>query len=246
MAKIYGINGVLSGKVGNTIFASKGGKTIARQYQPIVRNPKTLPQVIQRARFLTANGLGQALANCLEGLSTISRGARVSLRNSFVRLNMENISASSSSVSQGTNVETEVSWPTLKVASGSGTLPSISSMTSEEAQQVQIEVDADNLPEGITASDFVVLVVVCPESNAALAARATISSGKVTMMVPNSWNGQRVWGYAFTVAALSNEVRERYVSLFNGGSITAYAELRNLASGLVYSNSRFVGGVTIS
>lgn len=50
MAKMYGLGGVLSGKLGNTVLAVKSGIQIARQYQPVVRNPKSSAQQMQRAK----------------------------------------------------------------------------------------------------------------------------------------------------------------------------------------------------
>lgn len=50
MAKMYGLGGVLSGKLGNTVLAVYNGVQVARQYQPIVANPKSAGQLAQRAK----------------------------------------------------------------------------------------------------------------------------------------------------------------------------------------------------
>lgn len=54
MAKIYGMNGVATGRRGNDVFAVTNGTQIVRQYQPIVANPRTDAQLRQRARMNTA------------------------------------------------------------------------------------------------------------------------------------------------------------------------------------------------
>lgn len=70
MAKFQGIIGSGSGKAGNLVF-SKGnkGETIARAYQPQVKNPRTEAQILQRAKM---NLVGQ-----MSGL--LDRGALVPL-----------------------------------------------------------------------------------------------------------------------------------------------------------------------
>lgn len=60
MAKIYSSqNGVMRGRIGNTIYRKGQNATVAAQYQPQVANPKTLGQSVQRAVFATVS---QALA----------------------------------------------------------------------------------------------------------------------------------------------------------------------------------------
>lgn len=54
MAKIYGMNGVATGRRGNDVFAVTNGTQIVRQYQPVVANPRTDAQLRQRARMNTA------------------------------------------------------------------------------------------------------------------------------------------------------------------------------------------------
>lgn len=54
MAKIYGMNGVATGRRGNDVFAVTNGVQIVRQYQPIVANPRTDAQLRQRAKMNTA------------------------------------------------------------------------------------------------------------------------------------------------------------------------------------------------
>lgn len=52
MGKIYGINGVVRGKIGSTVYyKGADGSTYARTYQPTVLNPKTSAQLIQRCKI---------------------------------------------------------------------------------------------------------------------------------------------------------------------------------------------------
>lgn len=51
MGKIYGINGVVRGKIGGTVYyKGADGATYARTYQPTVLNPKSAAQLIQRCK----------------------------------------------------------------------------------------------------------------------------------------------------------------------------------------------------
>ena len=50
MAKIFGLNGLMTGKMGNTVFVVTNGIQVARQYNPVVANPKSSLQMLQRAK----------------------------------------------------------------------------------------------------------------------------------------------------------------------------------------------------
>jgi len=90
MAKIYGINGYASGKLGNSVLAVYNGTQVVRQYQPVVSNPKSLGQKMQRAK---ANLIGQLSKitpwQILTGLGTNKRARRAR----FLRLGLLNATA---------------------------------------------------------------------------------------------------------------------------------------------------------
>lgn len=50
MAKVVGLVGSASGKIGNIVYSVTNGIQTARVYQPVVYNPKSLAQRIQRAK----------------------------------------------------------------------------------------------------------------------------------------------------------------------------------------------------
>lgn len=90
MAKIYGLTGVLTGKMGNSVFVVKNGTQVVRQYQPIVNNPKSVAQQFQRAKMNLAGRIsGITPSEILVGL-----GGTKSLRRSrFMRLLMRSITS---------------------------------------------------------------------------------------------------------------------------------------------------------
>ena len=88
MAKVYGINGYATGKLGNQVLAIRNGEQIARQYQPIVSNPNTEKQVGVRARLKLMSQLSAALASFI----AIPREGAKSPRNIFTSVNFGNTS----------------------------------------------------------------------------------------------------------------------------------------------------------
>lgn len=83
MAKIYGLQGVLTGKLGNSVMAVRNGEQIVRQYQPIVANPSTQAQISARARLKLMSQMSAVMAPVI----AIRRSGIVSSRNLFVKKN---------------------------------------------------------------------------------------------------------------------------------------------------------------
>lgn len=83
MAKVNGLQGGVSGKLGNTVFRQRYGQTIAAQYQPNVENRRSTAQVDQRAKFK----LLSQLSSVMEPVIAIPRQGSVSARNQFVSIN---------------------------------------------------------------------------------------------------------------------------------------------------------------
>lgn len=85
MSKVYGLQGYLSGKLGNTVFAIVNGEQIGRQYNPQVSNPKTAGQVENRAKLKLLSQLSAAISPVI----AIPREGMVSSRNRFTKYNYE-------------------------------------------------------------------------------------------------------------------------------------------------------------
>ena len=83
MAKLQGIVGGLSGKLGNAVFRQRYGQTVASQYQPIVANPNTKAQSDNRTAFKLISQLAAVLAPAI----AIARTGAVSSRNGFTSVN---------------------------------------------------------------------------------------------------------------------------------------------------------------
>lgn len=130
MAKFYG-SGILTGKSGNKVYAMRKGEVIERQYKPVVFNPKSEAQSIQRAKFKT---MSQLSAIMRPAIAVRPVGAE-SLRNAFSRLNkgvlLWNTSAS----------KVDVNLLSLDLTGAAAALPLLSPVTA--AAQVQASLSRD-------------------------------------------------------------------------------------------------------
>lgn len=80
--KLQGFVGTGSGKMGASVFVVRNGVQIVRQYQGKVDNPKSVPQVQQRAKLKLTSQVSAALGAVILGFRNLEPG--VSQRNAFV------------------------------------------------------------------------------------------------------------------------------------------------------------------
>lgn len=85
MAKIYGIGGLMTGKLGGNVFAIRNGVQIARIYNPSPSDSKTDAQVAARAKLKLLSQLSAAVAPVI----AIPRRGLVSGRNTFTKVNYD-------------------------------------------------------------------------------------------------------------------------------------------------------------
>lgn len=122
MGKVTSLYGKTTGKIGSIVFATSGGETIAREYNPHVANPSTMPQVNQRARMK----LMSQLSACLAPSIVMTKDGLVSRRNKFTKRNMSSCYAA--------NGTAQITYENVQLTEGSIGLPQISA---------QIAVNAD-------------------------------------------------------------------------------------------------------
>lgn len=119
------------GKIDNLVVSQMGGVTVARAYQPSVKNPSTLLQVNQRARLKLASQLAAALAPVI----AIAKQGLVSGRNQFISKNMPWISADSGVA--------QISYENLQLTNGTIGLPAISITRDSDALMVKLAASAN-------------------------------------------------------------------------------------------------------
>lgn len=136
MAKIQGLTGKMSGKMGSVVFRVRQGEQIVTQYNPIVKNPNTEAQSTQRVAFKLMSQVAAAMAPAI-----INRPARQgqSARNRFVQQNFPLV--------VGDDTNAKIAMERLKLTSSSTYLGIIS----VDSNVVTVE----GIPANITKVRFV-------------------------------------------------------------------------------------------
>ena len=133
MAKQTSLFGKISGKLGAVVFATSGGETISREYNPNVSNPSTQAQVDQRARLKLMSQLSAALAPVI----AMSKDGLVSARNQFVKKNF--------AASYASDGLAQITYENVQLTNGNAGLPSIVATRAQESGiTIQLAEDASN------------------------------------------------------------------------------------------------------
>lgn len=133
MAKQTSLFGKISGKLGAVVFATSGGETISREYNPNVSNPSTQAQVDQRARLKLMSQLSASLAPVI----AMQKDGLVSARNQFVKKNF--------AASYASDGLAQITYENLQLTSGNAGLPSIVATRSQESGiTIQLAENASN------------------------------------------------------------------------------------------------------
>ena len=133
MAKQTSLFGKISGKLGAVVFATSGGETISREYNPNVSNPSTQAQVDQRARLKLMSQLSAALAPVI----AMSKDGLVSARNQFVKKNF--------GASYASGGMAQITYENVQLTNGNAGLPSIVAARAQESGiTIQLAEDASN------------------------------------------------------------------------------------------------------
>lgn len=122
MGKATALWGKTSGKVGGLVYATSGGETIVREYNPNVANPSTSAQVDQRARMKLMSQLSAAIKPSL----AIAKTGLVSARNKFTKLNF--------AFTYALNGVAQVSYENLQLTEGNLGIPSITILAGDGKQ----------------------------------------------------------------------------------------------------------------
>lgn len=155
MAKVYGLNGYLRGKLGNTVFAIRNGEQLSRQYNPNPMNPKTAMQTANRAKLKLLSQLSAAL----QPVMAIPRVGMMSPRNGFTQANYPYTAFA------GDNASIDLADIQLTKSS-----VALSGFSADRAGGTSIEV---NMMENIAASNDAVVYVVLRRTDASKVAVAS-------------------------------------------------------------------------
>lgn len=141
MARIQGLTGGLSGKMGNAVFRQSRGQTIVSQYQPHVTNPKSEAQSTARAKFKLMSQLAAIMQPAIGTLSVNERPARgrETPRNRFVQLNYPLTTTSTDSMG---NIVANIDMASLQLTSS--------------FRPINASLDRLTLSEGVITGDIAV------------------------------------------------------------------------------------------
>lgn len=142
--------GKISGKLGEVVGASWKGIKVVRTYQPVVGNPRTLPQRMQRAKFRELSALGKAMGTIL----------KLGFRNYTQSLTAQNVFMSrNKDATTGATPETiMVDGPEIIVSDGDLRPVAALQVTSNTATQIDFTWN-ENLGGNALSDDFVAVVV---------------------------------------------------------------------------------------
>ena len=128
MGKVTSLYGKTTGKIGSIVFATSGGETIAREYNPHVANPNTQAQVNQRARMKLMSQLSAALSPVL----AMQKEGLVSKRNKFVAKNFDACYA--------LNGLAQITYENVQITEGNTALPALIAEGGVDGDVMQIGV----------------------------------------------------------------------------------------------------------
>lgn len=177
-------------KVGDVVFANFRGDTVARAYQPMVRNPRTEKQQLQRGKFAMLSGYAKAVSGGIYyGLGAAAKSMKLSPRNLFVKLNK-------GAITMTTPTSGTTDFSSMVVAKGGFFKTTTGTILTDEPNTISIPVTALDV-EGIRAADVAVHVVVYnrDEQQGLYSSGGISTVGSIDVTVPGSWNGTRcqVW-----------------------------------------------------
>lgn len=157
MAKLNGFIGSGSGKVG-TLVLSKGraGQTIARAYQPQVKNPQTVAQQLQRSKMNLAGKIGSVVSS--DALSALMMGNARLNRAEFSRVIIRNATAGMVGGSAQAQINPE------RLVFGRGAAPMLVTIAAPTFTKNSISIDVTATPAAYAGMYGVRIVVLCVAS----------------------------------------------------------------------------------
>ena len=196
MAKYrLGVMGTFANKVGIVVGRKWRNLDVMSAYQPKVFNPNTKKQVEQRQRFGAASTLARGMKLGLAyGFAGVAAGTKSPARSRFVQANIPAV--------EFTFPDTiDIDYTMVKVSEGSHMNATYGTPKSTEPQQIDLTFSMPVVEGFSREDDNVFMVAYNPADRNCVIANGRANSGSLSVMVPNSWNGETVHVYAFVVGA---------------------------------------------
>jgi hypothetical protein len=233
------------GKLDNVVgYVNRNGEAIIRSKRENPYNPQTEAQMKQRVSFATANALAAIVKLGAIGFAPYAKQQGMSVRNALTRQNLRN-GAVTAGMSGGQMVG-EIEWSDVELSRG--VTASVRFATAQSAAPGQVSVGYTPTGAATSDPDDVVLVVVSEAMRQCVVQRTPFSRTTPTAKVDLDpvWSGEEVHVYAYTLSfGEDEETRARVYTMWDGGSIEAYAQFIQLLGNAEFSVSNYCGDVTI-
>lgn len=211
MARMSGLVGGLSGKMGNAVFRQRNGQQIVAQYQPVVRNPRSENQSFQRARFKLMSQLAAVVADGLGGtMSILARPERgASPRNNFVKVNF-NLSEANL---LGDDVKATIDLTQVQLTNSVKPLGSLTLDTTQGDAMVKAAIT--NIPNNVTKVRIMAIGTVADNDNNVPVQihlqTYNVVAGEVTadIQIPAFADAKKAVVLAYGIIPLTSEASQR-------------------------------------
>lgn len=219
MGKVTSLYGKTTGKIGSIVFATSGGETIAREYNPHVANPSTMAQVNQRARLKLMSQLSASLAPVI----VIPKNGLVSSRNAFTKLNFDK--------SMANNGIAQITYENVQLTNGNLGLPTI------EATRAQGSGISINLADDASQSvDRVVYILYRKTSEQRLQLVSSViaegagSNGTFPATLPYTEGDIVLYAYGMRDTSESASAKYGNMQVANAIDVARLTAYRNISS----------------
>lgn len=154
MAKVLGLHGKARGKVGSVVYRTEAGiGTIASEYNPNPRNPRTLAQVKQRNKMNLAGRLSKIISYAdIAGLSASHRKARQAFVSNILRACRNNSTTGVEAVGS-----TIINWQEITFSVGPVYPADVTSALAEGTANLVTSVNFSNTDLTIQGVHFIVI-----------------------------------------------------------------------------------------
>lgn len=247
MAKVVGIIGSASGKVGNVVYAVTNGIQTARVYQPVVSNPKSERQSAQRAKANLAGRMsGFVPRTAIMGLGNNARMRR----GEFLRNILKNSTVTSSSGSFVAKIQPRE----VVFSKGAVVMPVLLKSITAVKNSVSVElngVESTIIAPEVYASRLVRIVAMVYESNTTNLVEVSTklatmpeqgASATTTMQIAHA-GGYDVFVYAIPMSTADGSMASIDTSVvgLDDNSIAASLSVNGNAVMFKYGQSVYLG-----
>ena len=202
------------GKIGNMVGYSIYGKQAFRAYNPVVANPKSDDQQLQRAKIALLTKLLQVFKPAIRlGFKDEARARGCSAVNFFTHRNYPQVTGTS---------PMGVTLDPSRIVVAQGSIPGVvfsGSLVTSVPGQVTATISGTNVEvAGADVNDLVYCFVYCPDAGMGIISPATVRDGAtgVTVRYPNSWSGLEVHVYGWVVSGAEATPGQSSISEYIG------------------------------